>query len=427
MYLWDEGGVELSAYHLKQSDGTPQDSYITSISGNQPVGSLIPADKFTGENYVTVTVSTTNGLRGYQLGIKTDKACNIKISVDRTGNYEVDTSIQEITLGSNDNKRYTLPQNGTTTALRLVNVNQGTYALTVKPFSAGARPQAGVMSAYILSSERSLLWSDDSYKGILRIKDSCEYIYIVNNGPNSEFYITLEQYETPAIKEVNNSLPAISNMTNLFAVDPFELSLDDSVDGVYYFKVTSDVPNAILTETYLKKLTVNINGESTEYRPSDYNNAGSIYEIYITLKRGDKLQLSINDNDYAIFVLKVYIESLSYFSPGESFTLTPPNSASNIYNYAFSADEAGQYKINFKMKNQPTSFLDSIREASLMIFDVVSGEQINFNYPESEASKRMKQEGYITFELSGDDLIILKIQISAYIKCDVECTFEKVS
>ena len=204
LYYWNEEGVNLGAFHYTNPDGTPSNMYLTEKSGEN--------------NFVTVTISTAEGLRYYQLGIKTDIECNVTMTVERTGDigfdgtfeWDTQTNKSEITVDIRQDDIMTFDLNA---------VPEGLYVLTIPKYDDG--PVSGntdVGRYYVWTDDdeqKMYVWVPKEFKdvygvpkGIIKITESTNFIYLQNtNVEKKNCKITLEKYELPTVTNEFAAVP----------------------------------------------------------------------------------------------------------------------------------------------------------------------------------------------------------------------------
>lgn len=419
LYYWNEQGVEFTGVYNKKADGTPDDVYITLQSGSSNQD-----ETFSGGDYVIVTVPAANGLRGYQLGLLSDGVCTVKITVSRTGESEIPT--QSITVGNNDNAAYILTENGESTQFELVDVDADIYTLKVVPIGEETAIQARLINAYVNAKERSLIWNGSSYQGIIVVEEGTEFIYIQNGTQSKEFNISLEKYEAPTIKDGDNNLYATTSRVDIMPdVKPFEYTVDSSFgESIAIIKVTSYLSAGDPQNP--KILTININGKANSANPINY---GNTYTTFLTIKGGDKIQFSINEANYAVFMLKVNVEKQATAKLNEPFTIS--KSGVGKHYYAFAANGAGTYKLRVDLAEMP---IDTVGNVSVCVqisdFNNPSRQITKTYTPTGEyfstgAKKQKYQERFDEFIMGDDEIIVFEIQIMLGIESDVTFEFIK--
>ena len=350
LYYWNEGGVNLGAYHVTNSDGTPSDEYITSISGG-----TAGEGKFTGGSYVDVIVTPANGLRNYQFGIISDKAVKISFTVERTGDYEEKRNDSVLGVGEQNSITAAIAGNGTVTPIMLDNIPAGLYALTATPGETFSLLGAEILSAYTNGTNNTSLWEygtsaiNGLFKGIINIPANTEVIYIRNNSTEDfEGILTLEQYTIPElVSDAPTNVPAANAKANNNASDyTFNIPLASSVlSGNYYIEVTLCGPS-VSGRTYM--VTVCVGDREYTISTTSYVTTSITYSTFIEITADDHY-ITINNNtaiynSYMARVRLVYAPETQQDT--QTFVDHTSTSALNRDKYfTFKAPQVGTYKI----------------------------------------------------------------------------------
>ena len=241
LYYWNENGVNMGAYHATKPDGTPSDDYITSISGG-----TAGEGKYTGGNYVEVTVSPANGLRQYQFGIISDAAVKVTVTVERTGDYVEIRFDGKIGVGAENSVFVTVAGNGAFTPITMDNVTEGLYTLTAVPDKSCTLKGVEILFADTNQTNRTSLWESTNantglFKGVIKISENAEVLNIQNNGSSNFVGVfTLQKYKIPELRtDTYTFVPATNSKGTKNATDyDFELPLASSMSsGNYYIDV----------------------------------------------------------------------------------------------------------------------------------------------------------------------------------------------
>ena len=395
LYYWNEQGVNLGAYHVTKADGTPSDDYITSISGGTAGNG-----KYTGGNYVDVVIKPENGLREYQFGIISDKAAKITFTVERTGDYVVDSSLCQLSVGVKsklvDFTGYDI------TPFALVNVPQGLYSLTVT--TSGLTPSemsVGILAAYIVESDKALLWENNRYKGIIRISADAEVLYIDNGGKEFKGTVLLEQYVIPELGAGKEAyLPASGSAENAF-----EISLSKSVPAgacladitLYGSRVTGN----------LYTVTLIVGDREYVFSTKAWPQQSVTYSDYIQVLPGETIKIiSNNRGNYSTLIVKV---KLTTFPSVQQDTLTNINytttsSLDNVVYYAFTATKAGTYRLTLNLLSEAINTADL---RWILVDNAYDSEQVIIkNSTNSNGEVVTTTSG--TFDLEEGESIVLK-------------------
>ena len=246
LYFWNEEGVNLGAYHETNKDGTPAGKYITSISGGT-AGSVA-----TGGNFVNVVIKPADGLRYCQLGLRTDKACKVTITVERTGDYEENADFT-LNWADGDGTKLSLSEvqlkKLDTTTFALKGVPEGLYTIELN----NDNPKTGLpgskdVETFIVytntDSNKVSLWEGvlptasmtnpgSLYKCIFRVTATTNMLYIVSELSGASGVLTLEKYDLLTLTaDESVYLPVTAT-----AVQEYEIPLDSSLSGEYNISI----------------------------------------------------------------------------------------------------------------------------------------------------------------------------------------------
>ena len=352
LYYWNEQGVILGASHQTKADGTPSDEYITSISGG-----TAGDGKYTGSNFVNVTVVPANGLRQFQFGIISDKAANVTITVERISDFVIGSN-NPITVGDNDN--ILLQGNGAIADLKLQNVPAGYYSLTISTTEADAKKN-GNFSAYVSSGNEIPLWDGISQiKGIIYIPEGAETLCIINNyGSNEDILtvsLTLSLYEGTVVKEGEEISVPVSGDKDVKQ----EIFLDGSfTSGAYKLELTLTGGQSITGMIWNVRAYVGDASYSISLPGSTNINGEAKVTEYITINQGDELSFYIlNKNSGANFTSSVIYGSLKLtaipaIEQDETYSAEIGGDSVYYKEYAFVASQAGNYKLSIEQTNTP--------------------------------------------------------------------------
>lgn len=458
LYLWDEGGVELDAYYIKSSDGsnTPDSSYITSVSGNVQSG-VSSADKYTGGNYVDVTVSQNNGLRQFQLGIVSDIECEITFTVQRIKDYVIDNTIRTLTLGENN-----VPLKAfDTTQFRLSGLTAGLYTIQHKSGSYKDL-NIGVMYAWITEADKAMMWREDrearyKYEGVLRIPASAEYLYVwcgcsdPNGNPTVGGIITLSRYEeSPEIALGETTILASGRNSEKIYVPTAE-SLPEGTYGITVTTYGTHVGGGAY------EMTIEVG--DNEYVINNPTMAGD-YTIYEYMKvakinAGDRISVR-TFTPFGSFFVNVKLESFDSIELNKSETIEfKPNIwedgtwfgvISEYHIYTFAAEQAGKYRLHIELlddkaednkkseyphQNERVGNLNALEICNVMESQISTNTQYMYFWGEydttgynisysTEKNKQTVSELDIDFDLdSGEGILFNIYNILVYMKISV--------
>lgn len=357
LYYWNEGGVNMGAYHVTKADGTPSDDYITSISGG-----TAGSGKYTGGNYVEVVIEPENGLRSFQFGLICDTVCKVTITVERVGDYEVDDTVYELKIGSTSN--ITLAAYGSVTPFTLVDVPEGLYSLMLLPSSSSVTNQAGLISAYTTEKSKSCLWLNGIYSGIIRISAGDKKLYIVNESVEIVVTIRLETYEIPTLKADETAfLPASSSNTAVTG-EPFEIPLDQSVTSGTYLAEITFFGNKVTGSGYTASLIVG----NVEYKLTR-DSKTTIYSAYIQITANDTIKILNSTSFYSSIIAQVKLISFPNVNQGEEISASF-NELTRFY--SFTATQGGTYRLTITQTNEPEYLNDLFGYIALNVLNITN-------------------------------------------------------
>ena len=303
LYFWNEGGVNLGSYHNTNPDGTPSSEYITSLSGG-----TAGSGHYSGGNFVNVVIEPANGLRYYQLGLKSSGICKVKITVERTGDYIENLADYTLDWADGDGEQVRIDKvyfkAYTTTTFALKNVPVGLYSVTFDNNDYEGIPMLGIdtnyggkdvekLIAYTDSnkSKKITVWEstvskvasstkkpdpDALYKCVIEITKDTHFLYLDNEMGSESFTLIFEKYELPTLNADENTFIPVS----------YSVPLDSSLSGTYNISIIVCGTKNNINKT----LTVVIGGKSVTL--TDCKNEGSInryiYSGTISINSGDK-------------------------------------------------------------------------------------------------------------------------------------------
>ncbi len=383
LYYWGE--IDDLSLGQKESDDSPSNSYVTSVSGTKPAGSTIADKAFTGENKVLVTIKPERGLVDFQLGIICENACLVKITVKRLGDYVALETGGVLTVGENTNggKGYTLngsEDNNGVTAFTLQDVEPGLYYLTV-----GTGKTIGAYKAYCRSSEKTILYEDGKYKGVVRVNegDTTLYLQYGLRGTGKRDSISLEKYVAPTVGLETSWIPASGKDCEDIeigfdgAVSPGQYRMEISTfgyetgysgggtsDGFYAIvKVGSRSYQTSLRAKYFADQSSGALANECEYNPA-----------VIEIKAGETLNLHVTTPQIQGFSAKVKLVAYGGVAVGDVITIDRPEKSSKVERYTFTASSAGTYKITLNLIEQyfhgNTSKPEKFTDGDLSTLDV---------------------------------------------------------
>lgn len=316
LYFWDENGVNLGGFHNTKSDGTPSDTYVTSLSGG-----TAGTGKYTGGNFVNVGVSPNKATRLFQFGLLCDSQVTVTITVEYVGTYE-SALAHQIFIGEDGSgsiSNIKLPQEDIT-AIGLMNVTAGMYKLSV------SRPSytryAGQITAWTDTDKdgKTVICEGDTsreeagttyvdYNGILRFTEDTSVIYIENNySATMPMTISLERYELPELtaEEWTNIPATTSKMT-----ETYDIKLDPSLSGSYELTINVYGSEAFGSskfnggESY--PLTVNIGSSTFTLNMTKKSGTRTGFYVYtytgtVTISEGDSTISIVSITNYSLYV-----------------------------------------------------------------------------------------------------------------------------
>ncbi|MCH5147618.1 MAG: hypothetical protein J1F61_06445 [Clostridiales bacterium] len=392
LYYWNEQGVNLGAYHVTKSDGTPSDDYITSISGGTAGNG-----KYTGGNFVEVVIKPENGLREYQFGIISDNSAKITFTVERTGDYVVDSSLCQLSVGVASQKvdftGYDI------TPFALVNVPEGLYSLTVIP--SGSPTEVGMLAAYIVESDKALLWENNQYKGIIRISAGAEVLYIDNGGKEFKGTVLLEEYKIPELGAGKEAyLPASGSVDNAF-----EINLSKSVPAGACLAEITLYGSRVAGNSYT--VTLIVGEREYVFSTTRWPQQEVTYSDYIQVLPGETIKIiSNNRGSYSTLIVKA---KLTTFPSVQQDTVTNINytttsSLDNVVYYAFTATKAGTFRLTLDLLSEATKATDLYY---MLVDNAYDSEQVIIKNGVRENDALITTTSG-TFELEEGESILLK-------------------
>ena len=283
LYYWNEEGVNLGAFHYTNADGTPSNMYLTSQSGG-----TAGTGKYTGGSFVEVKIAPSYGLRLYQLGIKTDVECKVKITVERTGDYGVgadytfnwdDSGKSELTIDLPMNQMLTFGLNG---------FSEGLYVLTL-PDSDTGKTDIGRYYAWTdADKQKTCVWEPISYgkvkgscKGIIRITKDTYFIYLQHTlERRKDVIITLEKYELPEVKSDEFVCVPVTPLSN-------ENSYTMKISANGNYKITVWIANVVNGGANIP-LIVYVGGKEFKLSASVYVSKDTFYTYSGSVEIGEQ-------------------------------------------------------------------------------------------------------------------------------------------
>ena len=217
LYSWNENRISFDGVYDTKADGTPADKYINSVSGVSPSGT---DERYTGEDFVYLTIAPEHAVFNFQFGLISDAECKVTITVERIDDYrvsltpdfvfEVDSEgngkISNAVFSTLNTDRY---KNNNMVLLGIGAMSAGTYVLQIAPPNPTITITAGLFYARLADGSEYLLWEGStgqgkaqskSYKNIITISDEDSLLYIVDYGMSSyQWTITLEKYEPTTV------------------------------------------------------------------------------------------------------------------------------------------------------------------------------------------------------------------------------------
>lgn len=274
LYYWNASGVNLGAHHDTNANGTPADKYITSLSGGAAGTIVGSTGKYTGGNFVNVVIEPEEGLRMYQLGLRTDTVCKVTVTVERTGDFIVDepdyvVDWNEAVDGVYTSNKKVSAKYYDTTIIALNGVPAGLYEITLDNNNYDGLVvipgiiefdvvyggnDAEALKAYTDTDKTNKITVYEGTKAktsngndvpdgaefrfIIRITEDTKKLYFDNgigsgSGISTSGILIIKPYELPTLT-VNESvyLP----VTNLSA-ESYQIPLDGVLNGVYNISV----------------------------------------------------------------------------------------------------------------------------------------------------------------------------------------------
>lgn len=406
LYYWNEGGVNMRAYHQTKPDGTPSDDYITSISGGTAGNG-----KYTGGNFVNVTVTPANGLREFQFGIISDAAVKITFTVERVSDYVIETN-GSITLGDNNN--ITLLGNGEVTALTLKNVPAGYYFLTVNTTETAAK-QSGMFSAYVDVKDTAPLWDGSQIKGIINIPEGTEVLYIVNyhTADTLKVSINLTTYQPPVVKEGEEITVPISGIKDIKRVIYFDESV---TSGTYKLELTLSGGQALSGALWYVRVVVGDNDYSI-FLPTSTNYSELVTE-YISVNKGDTLSIYIlgkkTDSNYISSAVngKLKLTAFPFIEQGVTVSTELSRDEGTSKEYVFIATREGTYNLSIIQTNEPELLNDWFGYTTLTVLKVTNsltdGVIKDYNLEGETDINECNKSCSTTFTLQEGETAVLK-------------------
>ena len=235
---WNENNVDFGL-----PEYSPATEFLTSVSGG-----TAGEGKYTGGNYVTVEVQKEFAMKLFQLGIRTDKECEVTITVKYISSMEdrVDATIDWNDLKANDYRISVKLKAYGNTKIGLVNFEPDLYRVHIvsrhEPFYIGS----GERGAYAIFTDDNtgdfvLLWESvkeyyAEQKGIITFTEETKILTIYNgNKESGNFTIEMMPCELPVLQEGLNLSAPLARTEN----PKYELSLDPSVvPGKYHIKIS---------------------------------------------------------------------------------------------------------------------------------------------------------------------------------------------
>ncbi|MCH5147483.1 MAG: hypothetical protein J1F61_05735 [Clostridiales bacterium] len=425
LYYWNEEGVNLGAFHYTNPDGTPSNMYLTEKSGEN--------------NFVTVTISTAEGLRYYQLGIKTDIECNVTMTVERTGDIGFDGTFEWDTQTNKSQITVDIRQDDTMT-FDLNGVPEGTYVLEVS------------VRAFNSYTTRYYTWTDDDEQkiyvwapktfndrygvpqGIIRITEDTNFIFLQNKMEQYKgATITLEKYELPTVElDEFVTAPVTPATYDISYTLPLSISAGSYNLGVYicgWANRGADIPLSVYIGETKYELT----------EPVVYIASGTYYYTYTgTVEIGEQdttFSIRCVTTEY-LFTAGVEIKQIEEPEPEddlihefEGFTISAGATIDLTYlyfvnyvkGYAYLVAETDTTPENGKLvfKYTTTLYDDAPYD---MFMPVVNQFKVRF-----DTSKYVKLKLQNT---SGSDIVITSLKLMKYeeptIEAGVDCVIQSI-
>ena len=432
LYYWNEQGVNLGASHQTKADGTPSDNYITSISGG-----VAGEGKYTGDNFVNVTILPATGLRQYQLGIISDTAVKVFITVERVDDFVIREN-EPITVGDNDN--IALLGNGAWTTLELRNVPAGYYNLTVKVIETinatdGDIYQKGMISAFLTKGKEIPLWDGISQlKGLINIPENCEKFYICTYYGDDETLLivslNLSLYEGTVVKEGEEISVPVSGKKSVVQA----IHLDESVtSGLYRMELT--LPGGQLLSGSSYYVLVLVGEKSYAISLPISTRYEELVTQYISITAGDTLSIYIltkGDGSYHTPLVNGKLLLLSH--PVIELGVEESVSLGRDYNYykyyQFIAAQAGTYRISLTQTNEPEYISENMGYFDLtllLIRNEITQDRIKdngFRGPKDPAD--FVTQTTVTFTLEQAETIALDFIGRSSVQMDIQFVIEYI-
>ncbi|MCH5143101.1 MAG: hypothetical protein J1G07_05295 [Clostridiales bacterium] len=395
LYYWNEGGVNLGAYHVTKTDGTPSDDYITSISGG-----TAGTGKFTGANYVNVVIEPENGLRLFQFGLLCDTACKVKITVERTGDYVEETTNTTLGVGeANSVETYIVGYR--TKDVTLKNVSTGLYAISVIPTDSSTSKGAGNLVAYTTTANKVMLWENSQYKGIIEILSTDKKLTVENNGFAFNGKIMLEPYELPELVADTTMYIPISNESG----SAYDVPLDETVTaGQYLIDITL---SGSLAAGKMYNVTV-IVGEN-KYAITTTSVASSVtYSAYIQIPEGaGHIRIVSNNTSYNTLTAYVKLSAQHGVVVGvpTNVVYETTSTLDDEKFYSFIAPKEGTYRITLTLNSEAVKSKDFYY---MRVENAYNSEQIIISNGIRENTSQIITTASGTFEMQEGVEIVLK-------------------
>lgn len=306
LYFWNEKGVNLGSYHNTNPDGTPSSEYITSLSGG-----TAGSGHYSGGNFVNVVIEPANGLRYYQLGLKSSGICKVKITVERTGDYI--ENLADYMLTWNDGEQISLSgvklTAYATTSFALINVPAGLYALTFDNGFSAKDVEALTVYTDSDSKKKITVWEGDvpsvafmetgaQYKCIIRITEQTSILYVVNAARIVSCTAVLEKYTLPTLSVDETGFLPVSSAQSI------QMQLNDSLSGEYKITIgvcgINNISSSLNVYVGNKKYTLT-------YASGGYINR-YVYTGIINIEDGDKT-ISISSGTAYSYTASVLLNS----------------------------------------------------------------------------------------------------------------------
>ncbi|MCH5147549.1 MAG: hypothetical protein J1F61_06095 [Clostridiales bacterium] len=343
LYYWNENGVNMGAYHATKPDGTPSDDYITSISGGTAGNG-----KYTGGNFVNVTVIPADGLRQYQFGIISDASVKITFTVERTGDY-VEQQTPNTVLGVGEENSIETNFTGySSKSVTLKNITDGLYAVSVIPDDSSISKGAGNIVAYTDSTNRSMLWENNKYKGVIRLLSTDKKLTVSNEGFGFKGKIMLEPYELPVLESDISTYVPVSNASGA----EYNIPLGETVtEGQYRIDITLD---GSLAAGKMYTVTVVVGGKSYTIK-TNFVSASVTYSEFIQIPAGTQtIKLISSTTSYNTLTANVKLSAQHGVVVGvpNNVDYNTTKKSDNEKLYSFTAPKAGTYRITLTLLSE---------------------------------------------------------------------------